>query len=240
VPKLKKNLLSVSQLINDNSCTFEFNTNGFVIKDQAHQILAKGHKKGSLYALEGGKIEALTVVKEAPSEVWHARLGHPNVKFLQILDNKKVINVSDWLIKNVLCSSCQLGKRCKLSFNKSDSTSSFPLEKIHSDLWGPAPTISSQKFQYYVIFVDDFTRYTWLYPLKNKSDFIHAFLNFKLLLRIILTGKSRYFKVTVVANSLQRNSLMTLLIAVSLNNCHVLTHLNKMVLPSANIDIMLK
>ncbi|GAU44375.1 hypothetical protein TSUD_243070 [Trifolium subterraneum] len=66
---------------------------------QAHQILARGHKKGSLYALEGGKIEALTAVKEAPSEVWHARLGHPNVKFLQILDNKKVINVSDWKIK---------------------------------------------------------------------------------------------------------------------------------------------
>jgi len=43
--------------------------------------LAKGHKKGSLYALEGGKIEALTTVKEASSEVWHVCLGQPNFKF---------------------------------------------------------------------------------------------------------------------------------------------------------------
>ena len=194
VPKLKKNLLSVSQLIDDNSCTFEFNKNGFVIKDQTHQILAKGHKKGSLYALEGGKIEALATVKEASSEVWHARLGHPNFKFLQILENKKVINVSDWLIKNTLCSSCQLGKRCKLSFNKSDSFSKFPLEKIHSDLWGPTPILSSQKFQFYVIFVDDYTRYTWLYPLKNKSNFYTCFLKFQALVENHFDRKIKIFQ----------------------------------------------
>ena len=136
VPKIKKNLLSVSQLIDDNSCTFEFNSDGFVIKDQRQQILAKGHRKGNLYAFEEGQLEAFTAVKTpgASSETWHARLGHPNLKFLQTLENKKVLNVSNWLLKDTICTSCQLGKRCKLSFNKSDSVSKFPLEKIHSDL----------------------------------------------------------------------------------------------------------
>jgi len=179
VPNLKKNLLLVSQLTNDNDCIFEFNSNGFVIKDQKQRILAEGHKQGNLYALKGETFEALSTIKEASPDIWHARLGHPNFKFLQTLDNKKVINVSNWLTKNTLCTSCQFGKRCKLPFNKSNSTSRFPLEKIHSDLWGPAPTISSQKFQYYVIFVDDFTRYTWLYPLRNKSDFYTCFLKFQ-------------------------------------------------------------
>ena len=45
VPKLKKNLLSVSQFFTtNNSCVFEFSSNGFVIKDQNQKILAKGHK----------------------------------------------------------------------------------------------------------------------------------------------------------------------------------------------------
>jgi hypothetical protein len=44
VPNLKKNLLSVSQLTNDNDCIFEFNSNGFVIKDQKQRILAEEHR----------------------------------------------------------------------------------------------------------------------------------------------------------------------------------------------------
>lgn len=146
VPNLEKNLLSVSQLINDNDCIFEFNSNGFVIKDQKQRILAVGHKQGNLYALKGETFEALATIKEASPEIWHARLGHPNLQFLQTLEKKQVINVSNWLTKNTICTSCQFGKRCKLPFNKSISSSSFPLEKIHSDLWGLAPIFSSQKF----------------------------------------------------------------------------------------------
>ena len=181
VPKIKKNLLSVSKLIDDNACSFEFNSSGFVIKDSKQQIVAKGHRQGNLFALEEGKIEALAAVnaKGVSSDIWHARLGHPNYAFLKSLENKKVINVTKWLTKDTICTSCQLGKRCKLSFNKSESISKFPLQKIHSDLWGPAPTVSSQKFQYYVIFIDDFTRYTWLYPLKYKSEFYSCFLKFQ-------------------------------------------------------------
>lgn len=37
----------------------------------------------------------------------------------------------------------------------------FPLEIMHCDLWGPGPVTSNQGFQYYVIFVDDNSRYTW-------------------------------------------------------------------------------
>ena len=44
---------------------------------------------------------------------------------------------------------------------------------------GQAPISSIQNFCYYVIFVDDCTRYSLLYPLKNKSDFYVCFLKFK-------------------------------------------------------------
>ena len=54
-----------------------------------------------------------------------------------------------------------------------------PLLKIHCDLWGPAPVESSQHMKYYVIFVDDHSRYTWIYPLKKKSEFFEVFLKFQ-------------------------------------------------------------
>lgn len=81
---MEKNLLSVSKFIDDNSCIFEFNSHGFVTKDQNQQMIAKGHRKGNFYALDGGVREALSAVKtkSASSDIWHARLGHPNLPFL--------------------------------------------------------------------------------------------------------------------------------------------------------------
>ena len=46
---------------------------------------------------------------------------------------------------------------------------------IHSDLW-QSPTYSNNGYKYYILFVDDFSLYSWLYPLKKKSD---AFVTFK-------------------------------------------------------------
>ena len=107
--------------------------------------MAKGHKQGNLFTLEEGKIEAYIATKaqEVPSKIWHARLGYHNYAFLKSLENNKVINVSNSIAKDISYTSYKLGKHCKLSFNKSITTTSFLLEKIHSDLWGPTPLIST-------------------------------------------------------------------------------------------------
>jgi hypothetical protein len=49
---------------------------------------------------------------------------------------------------------------------------------MFSDVWGPAPS-SVGKFWYYVSFIDDFSKFTWVYLLKNKSDVFHKFHNFQ-------------------------------------------------------------
>jgi hypothetical protein len=66
-----------------------------------------------------------------------------------------------------------------LPFNPSFSSSSAPLDLIHSDLWGPSPIVSQKGMKYYVIFIDDYSRFTWIYFLKNKSDTVVAFTTFK-------------------------------------------------------------
>ena len=53
------------------------------------------------------------------------------------------------------------------------------MDLIHCDLWGPSPVPSNLGYKYYVIFVDDHSQFTWLYPLKFKSDFFRIFIQFQ-------------------------------------------------------------
>lgn len=52
------------------------------------------------------------------------------------------------------------------------------MDLVHCDLWGPAPVFSNDGYRYYVIFVDDYSRFTWLYPLHAKSDFYEVLVRF--------------------------------------------------------------
>jgi hypothetical protein len=72
-----------------------------------------------------------------------------------------------------------MGKMTQLPFSTSTSCTQFPLQLVHSDVWGPAPINSINGHRYYVIFVDDFTRFTWFFPLKHKSQVLASFQHFK-------------------------------------------------------------
>jgi hypothetical protein len=50
---------------------------------------------------------------------------------------------------------------------------------IYTDLWGPAPVISSNGHRYYVHFIDEFTRFSWFYSRASKSDVVPIFTDFK-------------------------------------------------------------
>jgi hypothetical protein len=52
------------------------------------------------------------------------------------------------------------------------------LEQVFSDVWGPAP-LSAGKHAYYVSFIGDFSKFTWIYLLKKRSDVYEAFLNYQ-------------------------------------------------------------
>ena len=80
---------------------------------------------------------------------------------------------------NSLCEACQLGKVHRQSFPASETKTKGVLELIHTDLWGPSPTVSRNGYKYYISFVDDYTRYTWIYPLKLKSQAFEVFKLFK-------------------------------------------------------------
>ena len=63
------------------------------------------------------------------------------------------------------------------------------MERVHCDLWGPSHVSSIQGFRFYVVFIDHYTRFSWFYPLRNKSDFYEIFLKFQALAQNICQEK---------------------------------------------------
>lgn len=73
-----------------------------------------------------------------------------------------------------------MAKSHQLPYNNSTSISVFPLEIIYLDVWGPACTSVGRK-KYYVSFVDDYSKFTWVYLLKSKLDVFEIFHEFQAL-----------------------------------------------------------
>jgi hypothetical protein len=73
------------------------------------------------------------------------------------------------------CDIYKLAKLTKPLFQLSLSKSSAPFELVHSDVWGPTPITSYNEFKYFIIFIDDFSRATWLFLLKTKDEVFDYF-----------------------------------------------------------------
>src|ERR1044072_7540807 len=194
VPKITKNLLSVSKFAHDKHVYFEFHSNSCYVKSQANnQILLQG-KVGTdgLYAFpsmlssstvlnKSLYLPTVNTVSKCTSFMdWHNRLGHPSHDVLHSvlsscnipIHNKKTVS---------FCKACCMGKIHKLPSTSSNTVYSSPLELVFSDLWGPAPYTSQNGFKYYMSFVDAHTRFTWIYFLKVKSEAFTIFQQFKLM-----------------------------------------------------------
>eukprot|EP00253_Pinus_taeda_P008514 PITA_08514 len=127
--------------------------------------------------------EAFQSVPKDENWLWHLRFGHLNFGGLNLLSRKRMVKGLPLIEKpDSLCEGCILGKQHRESFPSGKSIrGKAPLEIIHSDLCGPMQAASLAGNQYFLTFIDDFTRKTWIYFLKNKSEVFEKFRNFKAL-----------------------------------------------------------
>jgi histone deacetylase 1/2 len=169
VSQATKSLVSASKLVSDNNSFVEIHPNFFAIKDQAMgRTLLHGASKKGLYPLNGATSpldEKQVLSASTPSSAqWHARLGHPSSSVVQQILSGNKISVSSKHNESV-CMLVRKEKSHQLPYPKS----SAPLELIFSDVWGPAP-MSFGRYKYYVSFIDDYSKFTWIYLRKHKSD----------------------------------------------------------------------
>ncbi|KAF9668917.1 hypothetical protein SADUNF_Sadunf14G0053300 [Salix dunnii] len=112
--------------------------------------------------------------------LWHYRLGHISNSRLKLIKDSIVIKDTYPTVNQIPCSICPMARQHKLSFDQSLHKSSHNFELIHCDLWGPCSVTAYDGSKYFLTIVDDMSRSTWVYLLKNKSDTqrtIEAFYN---------------------------------------------------------------
>jgi hypothetical protein len=147
------------------------------VKDQQTKaILMVGPSERSVHVMRSYPRQASMAMTSTMNE-WHTCLDHPYIHKLNTLAKNNLISITDSTLDP--CSSCQLGKLSHVHLAAVPHHSTAPFEIIFSDVWGPTPVSSSLGHKYFVIFINDFTRYTWIYFLKYKSEVFHIFLQFK-------------------------------------------------------------
>jgi hypothetical protein len=149
---------------------------------------------------------------------------------LPFVSNKNVTHV---------CDACQQEKNHQLPFLKSVSVSKAPLELVFLDVWGPTPT-SADKHNYYVSFIDDFSKFTWIYLLQHKSEVFQKFHDFQ-------AHVERLFDCNVLAMqtdwgggaSTTNFAIFLSASAYPIMSC-VHTHISRMALLNASITTLLR
>ncbi|GKA82241.1 zinc finger, CCHC-type containing protein [Tanacetum coccineum] len=110
------------------------------------------------------------------SIIWHARLCHVHFKRMQDMSKDGLIRAFD--IDTEKCKTCMLTKITKKPFQNVKRETEV-LEMIHSDLCDLHVTPSLENKKYFVIFIDDTSRFCYIYLLHSKDEALDKFKVFK-------------------------------------------------------------
>ena len=185
VSGMKKNLLSVSQLT-DSGKFVVFGPKDVKVCQRVEVVdkpLMKGQKIDSMYVMLAEEAYVQKTRNNETSDLWHARLGHVNYHKLKMMMNKSSLRGLPQLDvhTDIVCAGCQYGKAHQLPYEDSTFRAKEPLQLIHSDVFGKVKQSSVTGMHYMVTFIDDYSRYVWVYFMKEKSEALVKFKEFKLL-----------------------------------------------------------
>ncbi len=108
--------------------------------------------------------------------LWHSRLGHVNYAKMAAMSKQDLIPTCD--IKNDNCKTCMLNKITRTPFRKVERSSNI-LELIHSDLCDFHSTPSLGNKKYVITFIDDYSRFCYVYLLHSKDEVLSMFKVYK-------------------------------------------------------------
>ena len=82
-------------------------------------------------------------------------------------------------LKMDFCKHCILGKQTRVKFIESLHQTGGILDYIHTDVWGPTQNLSLRGKRYFVTFVDDFSKRSWVYSMHHKHEVLEVFKDWK-------------------------------------------------------------
>jgi hypothetical protein len=110
-------------------------------------------------------------------KLWHCRLGHISSGRIERLIKENILHPLDFSNEEY-CIDCVKGKYVK-KIKKRAKRSSGVLEIVHTDICGPFPIKSMHGYDSFITFTDDYSRYGYIYPIKERSEALDKFKIFK-------------------------------------------------------------
>jgi hypothetical protein len=127
-------------------------------------VIAKGEKVGTLYLCTSNVDSSIYLASiEVDTALWHHRLGHMSEKGMQILHKRNFL-LDLKQIDLDLCENCVYAKQKRVIFLRVGNEKKCKnLELVHTDVWGLDEVSSLGGSRYYVTFINDANRKTWVY-----------------------------------------------------------------------------
>lgn len=179
IPCLQCNFVSVGKAVS-GGCMVQFNNKEAIITSGGKKLFV-AKKVGNLF-LYGADNNELFFSCNVSEDVmkWHRRFGHMNFASLRQLVNKEmVLGLHMKVPDNIKCTVCLQSKCCVKPFQSSETRAKDLLEIVHSDVCGPMNTVSSGGAKYMLTFIDDKSRYIFVYFIQRKDEVLDKFKEFK-------------------------------------------------------------
>ncbi|CAI7776171.1 unnamed protein product, partial [Closterium sp. NIES-54] len=107
--------------------------------------------------------------------LWHHCLGHPSLPRLRGMHSCFLVSGLPRSLPSLspspapLCLPCVEGRQCAAPQSTSFPPTTAPLQTLHMDVWGPARVTGQGHERYFLLVVDDYMRYTTVFPLRSKD-----------------------------------------------------------------------
>ena len=131
-----------------------------------------------IFKVEQPKSKKQKISHNNDTNLWHLRLGHINLAKINRLVKDgplKELNVGTLPV----CESCLEGKMIKRPFLGNGEWAKKSLKLIHSDICGPLNVQARGGYEYFITFIDNYSRYGYMYLMQMKSETFDKFKEFR-------------------------------------------------------------
>ncbi|CAI7771036.1 unnamed protein product, partial [Closterium sp. NIES-54] len=138
----------------------------------SHQVAVSGQVPESGHVVASCSCQSLA----HPTVLWHRRLGHPSIPRLHTMSSQRLVLGLPRVLPSLPPSPAPPYAPCvegRLRANPHSSSlrpATEPFETLHLDVWGPASRPGPERESFFLVVIDDYSRYTIVFPLTKKSE----------------------------------------------------------------------
>ena len=162
-------------------------------------IVSAEEERGLYYITKHGQAlgfrshikSSLSTISVSEPMLWHQCLGHPNFSYLKVLYTHLFINKSSHLFHS---QQCILAKQTRSSHPSHEYKPTKPSYLVDSDMWGLNRTPNLTNTRWFITFIDDHTRISWVFDrtLTLLIEFGNKTVGNSLIIRFTLIAKNAY------------------------------------------------